>query len=194
MKKGKTSNKRFLDAALAAYRSKPDEFTANLPEIARWFDESYPPYDQQPYKPKSPFGLTEHERQIRVLSLERTLRELTEADISVEQATQALEDVATLIIDDSLPDDIDHEALVKLLKARIGVPLHTITAENEFGIPGMEKEPVSRTCSVVRGVELALTWDNRLIRVRVHPTKIRERSKALSFVGVLSSEIFAEKT
>jgi len=87
------------------------------------------------------------------------VRELTETDNSVGQVTQALEDVAALIIDDSLPDDIEHEALVKLLKIRIGVPLHTVTAENEFWVLGMENETVSKTCSVIRGAELALTWE-----------------------------------
>jgi len=70
MKKGKVTNKKLLDASLAAYRSKPEEFALNLPEIAHWFDELYP--RQQPYKPKTPFGLTDQERQLRISSLERT--------------------------------------------------------------------------------------------------------------------------
>ncbi|MBM3942366.1 MAG: hypothetical protein FJ316_05490 [SAR202 cluster bacterium] len=98
-----------------------------------------------------------------------------------EDAIKGLEHGATLLIDDFSPGYPPRQELLKLVRRATGIvprkegkPVEKVLSEGE----------ASRVVSVVRGVDLHLTWDLKLVKVSLDPRQWRLRSQALGFAGL----------
>lgn len=155
-----------------------------MPEVAQALDVMYP----QPHRLRSPFGLTEHERAHRQNTLSESLIGLKKGTLTYEEAVRALEYCAALIEDDSLPETVERETLVHLLRPVIGRAVGSFKASTTVPVRDARKgdEAELRQISLIRGVVLNLTGDLRLVSVTISPAKVREWRKLQSFVGIAS--------
>ena len=163
------------------YRVEPENFGAYLPEVAQILDGMNPPRRLA----QSPFGLTEREKAFHQKNLGGILEMVEEGAASPEQAIKGLEHCATLIHDDSMPKEVRHETLVKLLKAAVGKSPGSFKSKKTIRIApdGVSTEIVNKV-SLVRGVYLELDRNMSLVSISVSPSKVRERRKMLGIVGI----------
>lgn len=161
------------------YRSEPEKFRSYLPEVAQTLDRLDPPRPPG----RSPFGLTERERRHHQQALVQILK--AEGMPSAEEAFKGIEHCATLIQDDSLPEECDHKTLVKLFKAAVGKAPSSFRAQEtiEVAADRSSADAVAKV-SLVKGISLDLDWEMRLVSITVAPGKVRQRRKLLSFVGI----------
>lgn len=123
-------------------------------------------------------GLTEIERERLYSFLSDTPKD---DSVTKDEATRALEYCATLIRDESLPNDIDRRIILKYLHNVINTPLSDIEKISKINVSdGIEAKKVA----VLRGVYLHLTWNDKLIAISISPTKMKERPQAMRFVGI----------
>ena len=160
-------------------RSEPEKFRSYLPEVAQTLESLNPPRPPPP-----PFGrLTERERRHHQRALARIME--AEGTPSAEQALKGLEHCATLIQDDSLPEEYNYEPLVKLFRAAVGKPHSSFRAQETIAVAA-DRSPADAVAkvSLVKGVSLDFDREMRLVSITVLPRKIRQRRKLLSFVGI----------
>ena len=165
---------------LDVYGSDPARLRKVLPEIAQELDQIMSPSQGQ-RGGTSPFGLTDRERGFYKDSLEPLLRKSKSHVLSAEEATKGLEYAAALLIDNFAPDYPPRQDLLRLVRKASGiVPRKTGKPEEKIITAGMP----SRTVTVVKGVELHLNWDLKLLRISLEPQQWRLRAQALSIVGL----------
>lgn len=182
MKKRSTKSQQesILRSLLNKYQVDPEGFRSYLPEVAQEFEQLFPYLRRG--SPCS--ALTEQERE----RLQKALPQLLDKKaLSSEKAIQALESCATLIQDGSLPAQVDRQTLLSLLHQVIGIPISKIGKATR--IPVQEGEAV-KEMALLRGVHLHLSWNDRLVAISISPTKLKERSKALKFVGIAKDTAF----
>ena len=163
---------------LDVYRSDPDRLRNALPEVADLLHEHLVLTPMQRGN-ESPFGLTERERAFHSEALESILRRFK--SLTSAEALAGLEHGANLLVDDFTPGYPPRQELLKLVRKATGIqprktgnPVEKIVKEGES----------SRTVPVVRGVDLHLNWDFKLIKVTMDPNQWRLRSQALSIIGI----------
>jgi hypothetical protein len=130
---------------------------------------------------EDPFGLTDHERAFRREALEEILKKLKSSSLTTEEAIRGLEHGAALLIDDFSPEYPPRQELLRLVRKATGVqprkegkPVEKVVGEGK----------ATRMVTVVKGVELRLTWDLKLVSVHMDPRQWRLRGQALSFIGI----------
>ena len=168
-----------IDTLLAKYRADPEGFRRYLPEIAAELDAMFPSRGLR----RSPFVLTDQERHRRLGLLKEAVVRLDTGSLSKEGAVDLLEHCAALIEDDSLPDEVTHDSLVGVIRAAIGIAPSSIKRVTTMQLKDEAEYKVVQELSIVRGVTLGLTWDGRVVSITVNPSKVRERSKLMAFVG-----------
>jgi hypothetical protein len=159
--------------------SDPSGFARYLPELSQALDAA----DKAVQSKRSPFGLTPREREARVADLRGLLAKEGERNMTAEEARAALEACAVLIRDGTLPDDVDRRTLEGLVREAVGKSPSAARAEVTHVLRQDQADKVAEHLSVLRGVTLHLTWDFRLVSVTYSPAKMRERRRALAFVG-----------
>ena len=179
----KSDIKAILQATLAFHRGNPTLLSQDMPNVAKTLDNAFPCPAEETPRNRAPHGLTEHERQNRVRELEQAIKTLGKGLLSQDGALRAVEDSLVLAREWSLPQRASHKILTRLVEAALAKPLKAFDVDSVVEIRGREREPVLATDPIVRGVECSLTWDHRVIRVSVYPAHIRERLKAMAFVG-----------
>lgn len=164
---------------LDLHSSDPVRLRRNLPEIAQELDRILSPSEQQKGD-TTPFGLTDRERAFYKESLEPLLRKSKSHSLSKDEAVKALEYAAALLTDNFSPGYPPRQDLLRLVRKATGIiPRKTGKPEEKIvkdGIP-------SRSVPLVKGVDLHLTWDFKLLRVSLDPPQWRLRGQAFSFVG-----------
>ncbi len=178
--KSRNNKASVIDILLREYHADPTVFRKFLPELAQELDLKYP--CQRTHR--SPFGLTENERVYRQQELDGILGCQRQGQFSSQEVLKALEHCAVLIEDDNLPINIDHETLLHLVKAAIGKSPNSVKSRTTIAITENCSEKTVNHISLMRGVVLDLSADMRLLSITIIPTKVRERCKALSFVGI----------
>lgn len=176
MKKRSPKNKYepIMRSLLNKYQTDPEGFRSYLPEVAQELGQLLPSHRRSSLRS----ALTEQERDRLLKSLSQLL---DKKELSSEKAIKALEYCATLVQDGSLPIELNRQILLSLLHRVIGIPISKIGKATQ--IPVQEGETVKET-ALLRGVHLHLTWNDRLVSISISPTKLKERSKALKFVGI----------
>ena len=174
------SDKQLRDLLVSRYRADPKRFHSYLPEIAELVEAMGQPRRVS----RSPFGLTERERDHHQAALQKVLEGLEKGAVSRQDAVRGLEHCATLIQDDSLPEDAGYDILVALLKAAIGKSPGTFRSVQTIPISDREGQGPPYHVSLVKGVALDLDKDMRLCSITVTPSKVRKRRKLLEFVGI----------
>jgi hypothetical protein len=170
---------KLAQTVLDLHRSDPVRLRRTLPEIAQELDRILSPSEPQ-NGGTSPFGLTDRERGFYRDSLDQVLRKSKSHVVSTDQAIKGLEHAAALLIDNFLPGYPPRQELLRLVRRATGiVPRKTGKPEEKIVRDG---EP-SRKVAVVRGIDLHLTWDLKLLRVSLDPPQWRLRAQAFSFVG-----------
>lgn len=163
-----------LSLLLRKYRADPEKFRSYLPEVAQELEQLLP----KRRGTNRGSVLTEPERE----RLQRTLFQLVKKkQLSREDAIRALEYCGTLIRDASLPSELGRDVVLDILRRATGIPLSK--TKKAARIPVREGEP-TKEVAVLRGVHLHLTWNDRLVAISISPGKVKERSKALRFVGI----------
>ena len=176
--KPKSRNAHIVDLLLCKYRADARSFRKYLPEIAQMFGAEHP------RRQRSPFGLTEHERSHRAEALKRVVKDIEDGQASEAHAVRGLEHYATLSRDDGLPHEISHETLIALFKAATGKSPSSFKRVTTFSMKKDDIDKAVNQVSVMRGISLNLTWDMRLVSITVSPQKMRQRHKALKFIGI----------
>ena len=162
---------------VSKYRADPSWFDQHLPEVGEIMRQVASPSRRS----RSPFVLTSREREYHT---EELLGAKLTDKLDCQDAVKALEHCAYLIRDDSLPDYMDYEALVSLFRAVFGKSPGSFKRNTTVPIEGIrDVEPVHNV-SLVRGVVLNLDLSMRLLSVTVTPSKVRERKKLMSIVGI----------
>lgn len=156
------------------FRADPERFRSYLPELLPEIEGQLPPAGTRGHVS----SLTEIERERLRDLLTKVPRDklLTE-----QQALQALGYCATLIQDETLPDDIDRKTIHIFLHKLIGTPISKINRKTEKLLGNGE---AAKAIAVLRGVHLSLTWDDLPVAVVVLPAEFKERARALRFVGI----------
>jgi len=170
----KTQQEAILRSVINKYQADPQGFQSYLPEVARELEQLLP--TSRRISPRS--ALTEQERERRQKALLQLLRQ---KELSSEQAVQALEWCATLIQDGSVSPEVNRATLLNLFHQATRIPLSKIKKATR--IPLRDAEAV-KEIALLRGVHLQLTWNDHLVAISISPTKLKERSKALKFVGI----------
>ena len=163
---------------LEVHQRDPERLRRILPEVAVLLDGLQAPRQIRQVN-QSPFGLTERERNFHKEALEnifRRFKSLTQAE-----AIKGLEHGANLLVDDFTPGYPSRQELLKLVRKATGIqprktgkPVDKVVREGES----------SRIVPVVRGLDLHLNWDFKLIIVTMDPNQWRLRSQALSIIGI----------
>ena len=176
MKEYSRKDKRdhILHILVNKYETDPERFRSYLPELMSEIEDKHPSVGKKGHIS----ALTEIERE-RLYEL--LLKLPRGKSVTEEQATQALGYCATLIQDENLPDEIDRKVILNFLRGVIGTPLSKINKITEKSI---STEKAAKTIAVLRGVYLHLTWNDLLVAVSIIPTKFKERSEVLKFVGI----------
>ena len=163
---------------LDVYQEDPERLRELLPEVAILLDE-FQSHHQTRRVDRSSFGLTERERNFHTGALENILRRFRSLDQA--GAVKGLEHGANLLVDDFTPGYPPRQELLKLVRKATGIqprktgkPVETVVREGES----------SRIVPVVRGVDLHLTWQFKLIKVTMDPYQWRLRSQALGIIGI----------
>jgi hypothetical protein len=170
----KSRQESILNLLLNKYQADPEGFSSYLPEVTRELEPLLP--SQHGGSLRSALTEQEQERLQKAL-----LQLLGEKKISSEKAVQALEYCATLIQDESLPTKADRKILLSLLHQALGIPCSKVKKTTKIPIRGGE---AIKEVAVLRGVYLHLSWNDRLVAISISPAKLKERSKALKFVGI----------
>ena len=160
------------------HRSDPGRLRSVLPEVADLLDGFTPPVPIRRGN-ESPFGLTERERNFHKETLANILgrsKFLTPAE-----AVEGLEHGANLLVDDFTPGYPPRQELLQLVRKSTGIQPRKRGKPTEKAIREGES---SRTVPVVRGVDLHLTWEFKLIKVTLNPNQWRLRTQALSIIGM----------
>lgn len=161
------------EALVNKYHADPSGFQNYLPEVAKELER----LSRARAEGARPF-LTELERE---RYLKTALQLAKRKELSAAEALQALEYCARLVRDESLPFEITRDNLLGLVRKATGVPVSKIDKGTE--IPVGEGKAV-RELTLLREVHLHLTWDDRLVAISILPSKAKERTKALKFVGL----------
>ena len=165
------------EMVLNLYQIDPQRLREALPEAAEHLDRLLAPPPERRVN-DSPFGLTEREREFRLNSLDSILEKAAGSEaVSKEQAVKALEDAAALR--EHAWDS--REAVMGLARSVFDLP---VAPEKSLSIPLLKGKPVHHTYELIRGVNLSLTWDGKLIRIDLNAQELRIRQKGLSFVGI----------
>lgn len=159
---------------LNKYQVDPERFRSYLPEVAQELEHLLP---SQPRKSHTSV-LTELERERLCKAL---LQLLNGRSLSAEEAIQALEYCATLVQDESLPYKVDRKTLLGLLHQAAGISFSKVKKITRISVRGGEG---IKQVALLRGVYLHLTWNDRLVAISIFPAKVKERSRALKFIGI----------
>ena len=164
---------------LDVQRIDPDRLRKALPEITYLLDEL-----EQPLAPQASnaglTGLTVRERSFHKEELDKILSRYK--TLTTAEAVKGLEHGANLLAEnDFIPKLALREDLLKLVRKATGIrPRKTGKAvERVVG----EGNP-SRVAPVVRGIDLHLTWEFKLIKVTLDPAQWRLYCRATSFIGI----------
>lgn len=176
MKKNSRKDKRgnVLHILVNKYQIDSERFRSYLPELIPEIEDRFPSVNKKGHIST----LTEIERE-RLCEL--LLKLPRDKSITEEQAIQALAYCATLVQDENLPNEIDRKTTLTFLHKVLGTPVSKINKITEKSV-GNGK--AVKTIAVLRGVYLHLTWDDLLVAISISPTKFKERSEALRFVGI----------
>jgi len=171
-----TRQEHILGVLLNKYRADPEKFRSCLPEVAQELQELLQGRRKGGHRGVRVLTDLERER------LQKSLAQLLKREkLSGEGAIQALEYCATLVQDGSLPPEVNRQTVLRLLHQVIGKPLSRM--KKATTIPLRDGEAVSEV-PVLRGVHLHVSWKHQLLSISISPSKFKERSKALGFVGV----------
>ena len=161
------------------YRVDSQRLRRAIPEAAEYLNGLL---DQPGGKGRSdgPFGLTERERNFHKDALKRLLKSRS---LTAEEALKGLEHGAVLLDDNASrfePMDPSREEMLRLVRRATGIrprkkgkSVEKVVGEGD----------ASRVVPVVRGVDLHLTWDFKLLKVTLDPKEWELLCRALSFVG-----------
>lgn len=172
----KSERENILNMILDSYFTAPEQLEAALPQIAQHLSLILP---RKSHKIRS-FGLTEKERTRYSGDLLKLIVKLGKGSLSRDQAIQALEECVALVKDNSLPVELSHDVLAKLVKQVIGMTPSGVQKRRNFPI---RDGSASEQIALLRGVLLNNTWDNCLLSIDINPSKVKERRRIVSFVG-----------
>lgn len=156
------------------YQADPETLRHYLPEIAEELDRLSPSKAEATHRSI----LTELERRRLTDVLVQLARE---KDLTPEKAIAALEYCATLVQDESLPDEIERQTLMRFLRQAVGINLSRVSKATKSEVRDGE---VTKEIAVLRGVHLHLTWNDRLLAISILPPEMKKRSAALKFVAL----------
>jgi hypothetical protein len=160
------------------HRSDPGRLRSVLPEVADLLDGVTPPGLIRRGN-ESPFGLTERELNFHKEALANILRRFK--TLTPAEAVEGLEHGANLLVDDFTPGYPPRQELLKLVRKATGIQPRKTGKPAEKAVREGES---SRTVPVVRGLDLHLTWEFKLIKVTMDPNQWRLRSQALGIIGI----------
>lgn len=176
MKEHSRKNQRdyVLQVLVNKYRVDPDRFRSYLPEIAQQIEMVV----SSPIKRSHVSTLTELERERLCKAL---LQIPKDKKASKHEAIQALEYCATLIQDESLPDEIGRRVMLGLIQNAVDTPVSKIKKTTKITV---DRGEATKTLAISRGIYLHLTWNDKLVAISIFPWKSKERSEAMKFVGI----------
>lgn len=164
---------------LDIHQADPSSLRKAVPEIADLLDELQQPSPAQPTG-IGLTGLTARERKFHQEEFDKlTDRSKT---LTAAEAVKGLEHGANLLSEsDFTPKPALREELLKLVRKATGIqprkkgkPVEQVVGE---GI-------ASRIVPVVRGINLHLTWEFKLVKITMNPEQWRLRCQAVSIVGI----------
>ena len=108
----------------------------------------------------------------------------SQTSIDRHEAVKALEHCAELILNDNLPHDVNHERLVHIFKAAAGKSPGSFRVNTTIPVRANHPEAAAHRVSLVRGVELNLDTQMKLISMKITPRKVREYREIMKIAGI----------
>lgn len=173
-KQGNRPSDIILQILINKFRVNPEVFQSYLPEIIPEIEKIV----SSTKKRGNASELTEIERDRLYTSLLCIPRG---GLLPRNEAVAALEYCATLIQDESLPDEIDRKVILNFISGAITTSLSNIDKISNIPISDGEE---TKILAVLRGVYLHLTWRDKLVAISISPTKMKERPYAMRFIGI----------
>ena len=167
------------EKVLNVHLAEPGRLRRTLPEIADLLDGLEGPIGRQS-DGSGLVGLTARERKFHQDELDKLLGRYS--TLTVADAIKALEHGANLLAENnSTPKHALREGLLKLVRKATGIRPRK---KGESVEKVVEEGSPSRVVPVVRGVDLHLTWEFKLVKVTLDPEQWRLRCQAVSIVGI----------
>lgn len=170
--------RNLIELLQSRYREDPNGFREYLPGVAELLPEMSPRQGRR----KPPFGLSEAEIAFHRAGLADVLHKMETGSVTEREAIEALQHCAVLIVDDSLPEDVNYEKLKRLIITVIGRSPESFKSEATIQV-GEGNGDVHERVSAIRGVYLDLDRDRRLVSVTINPRRVRDRHALMEFVG-----------
>lgn len=162
-----------------ARQADPEKLREALPEVAELLDALGKPSDS-PYPVSGLIGLTVREKEFHAGALGKLMSQYQK--LTAAQAIEGLEHGANLLAESgSMPKPDLRDDLLKLVRKATGIRPRK-TGKPEVKVLG--EGNASRIVPVVRGLDLHLTWEFKLIKVSMDPSQWRLRCQAVSMVGI----------
>lgn len=121
-------------------------------------------------------GLTELERRTREAKLGKIVEKFrTDAILTKDEGLELIEHLASL----SLKHVQEHSIALKAVEGALSINLN----EERDQIRRFRKGRTGKIQRLLPGIDLYLTWDGKLLKIKWHKGEIIRRNKALSFVG-----------
>lgn len=160
------------------FRSAPEELWAYFPGIADEIDKHLTPKKSSREKKSSFYSyLTEREREFRLDSLKAIVDRFRGfGNVSHEEAIKAIEDVAAL---QEYADEFK-ETVVTIASKTLKLSLNNDEKQTIYILKGKSEH---HSYKLIRGINLALTWDGKLIKIEIDPDELSKRRKTLDFIG-----------
>ena len=163
------------------YKVDPQRLRKALPEAAEYLNGLLT-RQQGMERGASPVVLSERERKFHKDALKGLLK--SSRSLTTDEAIKGLEHGAALLDDNSSrfePMDPSREDLLKLVRRAAGIRPRKKGKSVEQVV---REGDASRIIPVVRGVDLHLTWDFKLLKVTLDPKEWELLCRAVSFVGI----------
>ena len=164
---------------LDVHRTDPDRLRDALPEVADLLDELERPLPS-PAGNAGLIGLTARERNFHREELDQLLSRCR--TLTVAEAVKGLEHGANLLAENNfVPKPELRQELLKLVRKATGIrprktgkPVEKVLGDGS----------ASRVVPVVRGIDLHLTWEFKLVKVTLDPEQCRLFEQLTSIIGI----------
>jgi hypothetical protein len=175
-----STEKRIIDLLQAKREQDPDGFRDYLPSVADILPTPSPTRSAN-----SPFGLTERELAFHKTGLQEALEKVESGNADLQDAVKGLQHYANIKIHDTFSTDATHDMAKRLFKSAFGKSHGSYKRKTTIPVAGEDAGAVQEQVTVLRGVNLELDRNRRLVSVSVNPAKVKEMARIMKIVGII---------
>jgi len=171
--------KKFIKILIEKYKKEPEILSRFFPEIFTEFERIYK-NKEEPSKSRKIYlfnGITEMTKEVLIKKINKIIDKYKkEGKIEREEAIEFLEHISHLKYRSFLLDDTFVKYILNILNVELDVKKEKVQKIKD-GI-------IDKKFTLIRGITLYLSWDYKLLQIKIDPMEIQLRDKALSIIGI----------